>query len=46
MGTAGVDVVEEPHLFANLQEEWGWVFHSPTIEKKQKSLPVSGVLHF
>lgn len=36
MGTAGVGVLEELHLFANLQEEWGWIFHSPTIEKKTR----------
>lgn len=30
------DVLWEPHLFVNLQEAWGWVFHSSTTEKKKR----------
>lgn len=46
-GTAAVDVLWEPHLFVNLKEEWGWVFHSLQRKRKEKKpLPVSEVLCF
>lgn len=36
-GTAAVDVPWEPHLFVNLKEQWGWVFHSLQRKRKERN---------